>query len=218
MLVDTRWSAWNEEIEVAGHRSRGAGTRGGTGRCGPVRGGSRLRPPPRRRRDPRGQPGAGLPVQASGRLLALIRSALWAGADDRRCGLAALARDGDPARVPSIHPEPTFADVRITGTPSRPVRGVLGHHRHREGRDRARGGPGGGHLARVRGAGPGRRRRRHGRALPDRGLAGSVGASAARWNSPRGYLRRGAHRDGAGLRPRAVPGPDVAEAARERSR
>ncbi|MFC4603375.1 hypothetical protein [Rhodococcus kronopolitis] len=57
----------------------------------------------------------GTPVQASRRLLALIRSALWAA---RMTGgaVSPLSRDtADPVLVPPIHPEPTFADIRVSG-------------------------------------------------------------------------------------------------------
>ncbi|MFC7448231.1 FAD:protein FMN transferase [Rhodococcus daqingensis] len=57
----------------------------------------------------------GMPVKISRRLTALIRSALWAA---RMTGGAVnpLSLDSaDPRRVPPIHPEWTFEDVRLDG-------------------------------------------------------------------------------------------------------
>ncbi|WP_305094155.1 FAD:protein FMN transferase [Prescottella sp. R16] len=112
MLVDTRWNAWNEEITV--QVTEGAALAPAARRVGALiaeaESASSLR---------RGDAeihavnlAQGRPVRVSASLARLLRSALWvARMTDGAVG--PLAVEPPPSGVPSIHPEPTFEDVRI---------------------------------------------------------------------------------------------------------
>ena len=115
MVPSTQWSTWGSEIEVRVTEGAALGCAADIvsaaladvrAACDLTRGDAEIHAV---------NMAQGVPVQASRRLLALIRSALWAA---RMTGgaVSPLSREPvDPARVPSIHLEPTFADVRVTG-------------------------------------------------------------------------------------------------------
>ena len=112
MLVDTRWSTWNEEITV--QVTEGAALGPAVGLVGAVlaeaesvcslqRGDAEIHAL---------NLAQGLPVRVSVRLARLLRSALWV-ARMTDGAVDPLATPQPPSGVPPIHPEPTFADVRI---------------------------------------------------------------------------------------------------------
>ncbi|MGO4203855.1 FAD:protein FMN transferase [Rhodococcus sp. TAF43] len=112
MLVDTRWSAWNEEIEVQVTEAAALGPAAGLvgavlseaeSACSLHRGDAEIHAV---------NLAQGLPVRVSVRLAGLLRSALWV-ARMTDGVVSPLAFDEPPSSVPSIHPEPTFADVQI---------------------------------------------------------------------------------------------------------
>ncbi|QBJ97520.1 hypothetical protein ERC79_17410 [Rhodococcus sp. ABRD24] len=112
MLVDTRWSAWGEEIEV--QVTEAAALSAAVGRVGRMldeveaacslqRGDAEIHAV---------NLAQGLPVRVSVRLAGLLRSALWV-ARMTDGSVSPVAIEEPPTGVPSIHPEPTFADVQI---------------------------------------------------------------------------------------------------------
>lgn len=112
MSVETRWSAWDEEIAV--RVTEGAALGPAVGLVGAViaeaesacslrRGDAEIHAV---------NLAQGLPVRVSVRLAGLLRSALWV-ARMTDGAVSPLAIEEPPPRVPTIHPEPTFADVQI---------------------------------------------------------------------------------------------------------
>lgn len=112
MLVRTRWSAWDEEIEVQVTEAAALGPAAGLvsvvlaeseASCSLHRGDAEIHAV---------NLAQGLPVRVSVRLARLLRSALWV-ARMTDGVVSPLAFEEPPSSVPSIHPEPTFADVQI---------------------------------------------------------------------------------------------------------
>ncbi|PTR30532.1 thiamine biosynthesis lipoprotein [Rhodococcus sp. OK519] len=112
MLVDTRWSAWNEEIQVQVTEGAALGPAvalvgsviaGAEAACSLQRGDAEIHAV---------NLAQGLPVRVSVRLARLLRSALWV-ARMTDGAVSPLAVDDSQSGVPSIHPVPTFADVQI---------------------------------------------------------------------------------------------------------
>ncbi|MDH6676310.1 thiamine biosynthesis lipoprotein [Rhodococcus sp. LBL1] len=112
MLVDTHWSAWNEEIEVQVTEGAALGPAValvGTvlaeaeAACSLQRGNAEIHAL---------NLAQGLPVRVSVSLAGLLRSALWV-ARMTDGAVSPLAIEESPSGVRPIHPEPTFADVQI---------------------------------------------------------------------------------------------------------
>ncbi|MFM1723385.1 MULTISPECIES: FAD:protein FMN transferase [Rhodococcus] len=112
MLVDTRWSAWGEEIEVQVTEGAALGPAvalagsliaEAEAACSLQRGDAEIHAV---------NLAQGLPVRVSVRLARLLRSALWV-ARMTDGAVSPLAVEDSPAEVPSIHPIPTFTDVQI---------------------------------------------------------------------------------------------------------
>lgn len=112
MPVETRWSAWDEEITVV--VTEGAALGAAVALVGTVldeaesacslrRGDAEIHAV---------NLAQGLPVRVSARLARLLRSALWV-ARMTDGAVSPLALGGSPPGVPPIHPEPTFADIRV---------------------------------------------------------------------------------------------------------
>lgn len=112
MLVDTRWSAWGEEIEVQVTEVAALGPAvalvgsviaEAEAACSLQRGDAEIHAV---------NLAQGLPVRVSVRLARLLRSALWvARMTDGAVG--PLVVEDAQAGVAPIHPTPTFADVQI---------------------------------------------------------------------------------------------------------
>ncbi|RVW02967.1 FAD:protein FMN transferase [Rhodococcus xishaensis] len=112
MLVTTRWSAWNEEIEVQVTEGAALGPAEGLvvtvlteaeSACSLQRGDAEIHAV---------NLAQGSPVRVSVRLARLLRSALWV-ARMTDGAVNPLAVEDSPSGVPPIHPEPTFADVQV---------------------------------------------------------------------------------------------------------
>lgn len=115
MVPNTLWSTWGSEIEVRVTEGAALGCAADIvsaaladvrAACDLSRGDAEIHAV---------NMAQGVPVQASRRLLALIRSALWAARMTGGAVSPLSLERSDPARVPSVHPEPTFADVRVSG-------------------------------------------------------------------------------------------------------
>lgn len=114
MLVETRWSAWGEEIEVQVTEAAALGSAvalvgtvlaGAESACSLQRGDAEIHAV---------NLAQGLPVRVSVGLARLLRSALWV-ARMTDGAVSPLAVEDTLAGVPSIHPAPTFRDVQIDG-------------------------------------------------------------------------------------------------------
>ncbi|WP_137723478.1 FAD:protein FMN transferase [Prescottella subtropica] len=112
MLVDTRWNAWNEEITVqvtegaalgSAARRVGALLAEAEAACSLRRGDAEIHAV---------NLAQGQPVRVSASLARLLRSALWV-ARMTDGAISPLATAQSPIGVPPIHPDLTFADVRI---------------------------------------------------------------------------------------------------------
>lgn len=112
MMVETRWSAWNEEIAVQVTEGAALGPAValvGTvlsqaeATCSLQHGDAEIHAL---------NLAQGLPVRVSVRLAGLLRSALWV-ARMTDGAVSPLAIEESPSGVPPIHPEPTYVDVQI---------------------------------------------------------------------------------------------------------
>ncbi|QCQ90043.1 FAD:protein FMN transferase [Rhodococcus sp. SGAir0479] len=112
MSVETRWSAWGEEIAVQVTENAALGPAVGLvgavlsdaeAACSLRRGDAEIHAV---------NLAQGQPVRVSVRLSGLLRSALWV-ARMTDGAVSPLAVEESPPGVPPIHPEPTFADIQI---------------------------------------------------------------------------------------------------------